>query len=344
LKKIIYILCLSIFMYGQTIKDISNIIGIRENQLIGHGLVVGLESGDSDDFTNQSLKNLLRNSYIGTEDVQAKSVASVMVTATLPPFARQGDKITVNVSAIGSAKSLEDGQLLLTQLKGIDGKVYAVAQGNIVVKQNKVRKNNKLKKNGIIYDGATVENEVAYSLKDEKYITLSLLRQDATIASLCEEKINNEFGKNIATALDTRTIEVEKPDNISIIRFIAKIQNIKIDTIMKKKILIDPIREIIIAGADITIRPVTISREKFSIRIKKSASTTGVDIGDNVTLGDDPQVINLDNTMLNTKDAPTVSDLMRALKVLQIDINEIIETIRMLDSLGAIDAEVEIVR
>lgn len=331
-------------MYGQTIKDISNIIGIRENQLIGHGLVVGLESGDSDDFTNQSLKNLLRNSYIGTEDVQAKSVASVMVTATLPPFARQGDKITVNVSAIGSAKSLEDGQLLLTQLKGIDGKVYAVAQGNIVVKQNKVRKNNKLKKNGIIYDGATVENEVAYSLKDEKYITLSLLRQDATIASLCEEKINNEFGKNIATALDTRTIEVEKPDNISIIRFIAKIQNIKIDTIMKKKILIDPIREIIIAGADITIRPVTISREKFSIRIKKSASTTGVDIGDNVTLGDDPQVINLDNTMLNTKDAPTVSDLMRALKVLQIDINEIIETIRMLDSLGAIDAEVEIVR
>lgn len=342
MKKIIFILLVSICAYSQTIKDISNIIGIRENQLIGHGLVVGLESGDSDQFTNQSLKNLLRNSYIGTEDVQAKSVASVMVTATLPPFARQGDKINVNVSAIGSAKSLEDGQLILTQLKGIDGRVYAVAQGNIVIRQNRIRKNSKLKKNGIIYDGATVENEVPFSLKDEKRITLSLLKQDATVATLCEEKINDEFGANIAVALDTRTIEMTKPKDMSVIKFISIVQNIKLDTMMKKKILIDPIREIIITGADITINPVTITREKFSIRIKKNSSNTGVNIGDDAVLGDDPQVINLDNTMLNTKNAPTVSDLMRALKVLQIDINEIIETIRMLDNLGAIDAEVEV--
>ncbi len=352
MKNIIFLLFLSITLYGQTIKDISNIVGIRENQLIGHGLVVGLEKGDSDEFTNQSLKNLLRNSYIGNNEVEAKSVASVIVTAMLPPFARQGDKITVNVSTIGSAKSLEGGQLLLTQLKGIDGKVYAVAQGSLILKN--LRKGSKFKKNAFIYDGATIENELSYSLRDEKSIVLSLLKHDATIAALCEEKINEEFGTNIAYALDTRTIEIEKPKDMSIIRFISKVQNIKLDTIMKKKILIDPVREIIIAGADITISPITIVRKKFTLRIKKStlndkdwnnpAKNRGVDIGDDTKFGDDPAVINLDNALLNTKNIPTISDLMRALKVLEIDIGEIIETIKMLDELGAIDADVEIVR
>ena len=350
MKKILLILFLSLTIYGQTIKDISNIVGIRENQLIGHGLIVGLPgTGDKSQFTMQSLQNLLRNSYvkIPASSIKSKNIATVMVTAVLPPFARQGDKIKLKVSSIGDAKSIDGGQLLLTQLKGVDGKVYALAQGTIIA-------NNINKRSGFIYDGATVENEINFSLKDENFITLSLIKQDATIATLCEEKINEEFGQNIAIAYDTRTIEITKPLNISTTRFISQIQNIKLDTMMKKKILIDPIKEIIIAGADITINPVTISRKGFTIRIKKTkldekgwqdkAINKGLDIGDDVTIGDTPVQVNLDNALINTKQLPTISDLMRSLKVMKVDISEIIDTIKMLDSLGAIDAEVEIVR
>ena len=350
MKKILFTLFLSLTIYGQTIKDISNIVGIRENQLIGHGLIVGLPgTGDKSQFTMQSLQNLLRNSYIKipTSSIKSKNIATVMVTAVLPPFARQGDKIKLKISSIGDAKSIDGGQLLLTQLKGVDGRVYALGQGTIIA-------NNNNKRSGFIYDGATVENEIDFSLKDEKFITLSLIKQDATIATLCEEKINEEFGRTIAVAYDTRTIEIAKPDNISTTRFISQIQNIKLDTMMKKKILIDPVKEIIIVGSDITINPVTITRKGFTLRIKKSnldekdwrnkETNKGVDIGDDVIIGDTAVQVDLDNALINTKRLPTISDLVRSMKVMKLDISEIIDTIKMLDSLGAIDAEVEIVR
>ena len=350
MKKIILTLFLSLTIYGQTIKDITNIVGIRENQLIGHGLIVGLPgTGDKSQFTMQSLQNLLRNSYvkIPTSSIKSKNIATVMVTATLPPFARQGDKIKLKVSSIGDSKSIDGGQLLLTQLKGVDGRVYALGQGTIVA-------NNSNKRSGFIYDGGTVENEVKFDLKDENFITLSLLKQDATVATQIEEKINEVFGQKIAVAYDTRTIEVAKPANISTIRFISQVQNIKLDTMMKKKILIDPIKEVIIAGAGITINPVTISRKGFTLRIKKTnlgdkdwkdkARNKGVDIGDDVTIGNTAVQVDINNALINTKRLPTISDLVRAMKVMKLDISEIIDTIKMLDSLGAIDAEVEIVR
>jgi len=350
LKKIFFALFLSLSIHAQTIKEISNIVGIRENQLIGHGLVVGLAgTGDKSQFTMQSLQNLLRNSYIKipASSIKSKNIATVMVTATLPAFARQGDKLKLKISSIGDAKSIDGGQLLLTQLKGVDGKVYALAQGTILANDN-------IKTSGYIYEGAIVENEIEYSLRDEKFITLSLLKQDAKIASLAEEKINNKFGKKIAVAYDTRTIEVTKPPGMSIIRFISEVQNIKIDSMMKKKVIIDAVKEIIVAGADITINPVTISRKNFTLRIKKSAlddkgwedanKNSGIDIGDDAKIGDDAVEVNIDNAMLNTKNQPTVSDLMRAMKTMKLNISEIIETIKMLDSLGAINADVEMVR
>jgi flagellar P-ring protein precursor FlgI len=297
----------------------------------------------------QSLQNLLRNSYIKipASSIKSKNIATVMVTATLPPFARQGDKLKVKISSIGDAKSIDGGQLLLTQLKGVDGNVYALAQGTIVATDT-------VDTTGFIYDGAIVENEVPYSLRDEKYITLSLLKQDAKTAAQVEEKINKKFSKRIASAYDTRTIEIMKPDNMSIIRFISEIQNIQLDTQMKKKVIIDVSKGVIIAGSDTTINPVTVSRKNFTLRIKKSpldtaswedpAKNRGVDIGDDAKIGDEAVQINIDNALLNTKELPTVSDLMRAMKVMKLEIGEIIDTIRMLNSMGAINADVEIVR
>lgn len=335
-------------LYSQTIKDISNVIGIRDNQLIGYGLIVGLAgTGDKSKFTMQSLQNLLRNSYIKIPagSINSKNIAAVMVTAELPAFSRQGDKIKVKVSTIGDAKSIDNGELLITQLKGVDGNVYALSQGTIVANPNN-------KTTGFIDDGATVENEIEYNLKNENSIQLSLFKSSAKNADLIETKVNDKFGKKLATAVDTRTVEIIKPSDISIIKFISMVESIELDAeTFRKKVIVDMGRETLITGGDIPINPVTIARGSFSIRISKtglsdagwkdSSQNPGVDIGDNVKIGDKP-VINIDNAMVNTKGAPTVSDLVRAMKVMKLPMSEIIDTLKMIKEMGAIDAEIEI--
>ena len=365
MEKIILTLFLTLTLYGQTIKDISNIVGIRENQLIGNGLVVGLKEGDGSKLTEKILENLMTNAFIQDTSFDASSSAAVIVTATLPAFAKQGDKIKVDVSSIAGATALDGGQLLLTQLKGIDGKVYAIAQGRVIglraYSGSTNRNDRDASPSGYIYDGAMVENELSFDLKNEKIITLSLIKQDAKVAFMIEDEINKKYGKKLAVAYDTRTIEVTKPEDKSMIRFISEIQSVKIDTMIKNKIIIDSRREIIVAGADITINPVTISRNNFTIRIKKSdlsdkawedpAANPGLDAGDDTKVesivgNEDPAVpaVDIDNALVNTKAQPTVSDLMRAMKMMKLGITEIIETIKMLDNLGAINAEVEMVK
>ena len=334
-------------LYSQTIKDISNVIGIRENQLIGYGLIVGLPgTGDKSKFTMQSLQNLLRNSYIKIPagSINSKNIAAVMVTADLPPFSRQGDKIKVKVSTIGDAKSIDNGELLITQLKGVDGNVYALAQGTILANENN-------KTTGFIYDGATVENEIDFNLRDETSLQLSLLKNSAKNADLIETKINDTFGKKLATALDTRTIDVKKPDGMSIVKFISLVQNIELESSFKKKLIIDMNRESILAGGDIVIDPVTIARDTFTIRINKTGLgevdwnnptiNTGVDIGDDVRIADKP-VIDINNAMINTKNPPTVADLVRSMKVMKLPMKEIIDTLKMIKDMGAIDVDIEL--
>ena len=334
-------------LYSQTIKDISNVIGIRDNQLIGYGLIVGLAgTGDKSKFTMQSLQNLLTNSYIKIPagSINSKNIAAVMVTADLPAFSRQGDKIKITVSTIGDAKSIDFGELLMTQLKGVDGNVYAVAQGTVVANTNN-------KTTGFIYEGATVENEIDYELQGEKSIQLSLYKNSAKNADLVEKKINEVFGQKLATALDTRTIEVQKPNNMSIVGFISKVENIELDSTFRKKLIIDVNRESIVAGGDIVISPIVIARNNFTIRIDKSglgevdwnnpSINKGVDIGDNVKIADKP-VIDINNAMINTKKEPTVSDLVRSMKVMKVPMNEIIDTLRMIKEMGAIDVDIEL--
>jgi flagellar P-ring protein precursor FlgI len=350
LKYFFFLFIFSFYLYGQTIKDISNIVGIRENQLIGYGMVVGLPgTGDKSQFTMQSLQNLLRNSYIKipTSSINSKNIATVMVTATLPPFARQGDKIKINVSSIGDAKSINSGELLLTQLKGVDGKIYALAQGNIIANPNS-------ETTGYIYDGATIENEIPYTLHKEDSITLSLLKNDAKTAATIEQKINEKFNMPLAMAVDTRTIRVQKPANQSIISFIAQIQEIELESNIKKKIIIDIAREIIVAGSDIKIKPITVTQKDFTIKIKQfqgskeifddGVTTPGVDLGDDVKVGIKPVEINLNNAIVNSYNEPTVSDLMRAMKIMKIEIGQIIKTLQMLKELNAIDAKLELIK
>lgn len=334
-------------LFGQKIKDVSNIIGIRENQLIGYGLIVGLPgTGDKSKFTMQSLQNLLTNSYIKIPQgsINSKNIAAVMVTADLPPFARQGDKIKVTVSTIGDSKSIDYGELLMTQLKGVDGNVYAVAQGTVVANANN-------KTTGFIYEGATVEGEIDFNLQDEKSIQLSLYKNSAKTAHLIEQKINEKFENNIAKAIDTRTIDVIKPSDMSIVEFIALVENIELETNVKKKLIIDINRETVIAGGDIPITPITISRDSFTLRIDKTnlddvdwnnpTINKGVDVGDGIKIADKP-VVDINNSMINTKKDPTVSDLVRSMKVMKLPMSEIIDTLQMLKQMGAIDVDIEL--
>ena len=348
MKYLFIIFLLLTNIYAQTIKDITNVVGIRNNQLLGYGLVVGLPgTGDKSKFTMQSLQNLLRNSYIKipTSSIQSKNIAAVMVTSELPAFARQGDKVKVKISAIGDAKSINYGELLLTQLKAVNGKVYAIAQGTIIASENNLT-------SGYIYDGATIEKEIEYNLYDQKELRLSLLKNSAKYADLIETKINAHFGKKLAFALDTRTINIDKPKDISMVKFLAIIQAISIDTNMRKRVIIDMNTQTIIAGSDIIIQPVTIARDNFTLRIKRTKLNKmewknpevnrGVDIGDNVTIGNKPIQVDINNALINTQELPTISDLVRAMKVMKLPMTDIINTLKMIKDLGALDIELEI--
>jgi len=266
-------------LFAQKIKDISNIIGVRTNQLIGYGLVVGLDgTGDSSSkFTNQTLSNLLKNVNVKLDpkDIKSKNVAAVMVTATLPPFAREGDKIDVTVSSIGDAKSLQGGILLITPLKGVNGKIYALAQGPITMGGFNLKGGNKQKHFTTtvkVINGATVERAVTWDIYHQKKATLSLKRSDFNLAVNIQNTINNYFKSNIALAIDPRTVILKKPQNLTMPEFLAKVENLDVKTPKENIIVIDERTGTIVAGGDIIVNPGVIMYGNFTITIKKPTS------------------------------------------------------------------------
>ena len=211
---IIFLLLLS--LHAEKIKDISSIVGVRDNQLIGYGLVVGLNgSGDSSSkFTNQTLSNLLKNVNVKLDpkDIKSKNVAAVMVTATLPPFARECDKIDVTVSSIGDAKSLQGGVLLITPLKGVNGKIYALAQGPITMGGFNLKGGKKQKHFTTtvkVINGATVERAVVWDIYHQNFATLSLKKSDFDLAVKIQKTINSYFNQKVAVAIDPRTVQLK---------------------------------------------------------------------------------------------------------------------------------------
>ncbi len=267
-------------LFAEQIKDISNIIGVRSNQLIGYGLVVGLDgTGDSTSskFTSQTLSNLLKNVHVqlNPNDIQSKNVAAVMVTATLPPFAREGDKIDVTVSSIGDATSLQGGVLLLTPLKGVNGKIYALAQGPVTMGGFNLKggKNQKHFTTTVkIINGATVERSVVWDLYNQKYATLSLKKSDFNLAIKVQNKINSVFKQNLAVATDPRTVQLRKPPNLTMPEFLAKVEKLNINIPEENVVVIDERTGTIIAGGDIKINPSVIVYGDFTIKIKNPTS------------------------------------------------------------------------
>ncbi|EMK3202660.1 flagellar basal body P-ring protein FlgI, partial [Campylobacter coli] len=250
-------------IFAVQIKDVANTVGVRDNQLIGYGLVVGLNgSGDgtSSKFTLQSISNLLQgmNIKVDPNDIKSKNTAAVMVTAKLPAFAKSGDKLDITVSSMGDAKSLQGGTLLLTALRGIDGEIYAIAQGSISTGGLTPRPGGAGSHStaATVMGGANVEREIPQNFSQNNDLTLSLKVADFKTANDIERVLNTVFGEEVAKAIDSRTVKLKKPEDLSNVDFMARVLEQDIAYKPQSKVIIDERTGTVIAGVDVEVEPV----------------------------------------------------------------------------------------
>lgn len=252
------------------LKDIVTIKGVRDNPLIGYGLVIGLNgTGDGGgEITNNSLKKMFQTlGMTNVNEVSSANVAAVIVTTKLPPFARVGQKLDVTVSSIGDAKSLAGGTLLVTPLKGGDGKIYAVASGALSI--GGLEKGAKFATTGLIADGGTVEKEIEFSFNDKQSLRFSLNRPDFTTAARIVKIINENLGGKYANAADSTTIDLIIPPMYKrkVVELIAIVENFKVNQDSIAKIVINERTGTIVAGGDLSLNPVAISHGNLSVEV-----------------------------------------------------------------------------
>jgi flagellar P-ring protein precursor FlgI len=322
-----------------TLDQVTNILGVRDNQLIGYGLIIGLSgSGDSSSaFTNQTLTNILQgvNVKVSANSIKSKNIAAVIVTATLPAFIKQGDKIDIKVSSIGDAKSLRGGTLIMTPLKGIDGDIYAIAQGSLDIAQPYANAPTTI---ATVPRGAIVEKEVQTSLSSSQKMTMTLKHSNFTNAINVQLAINNHFKKSIAKAIDSRTLKLTKPFGISSVEFIASLEKIKVDYKMLDKIVINSISGTIIAGLDVEVEPVIVTHKDITVQIEPTfvLVPSKRNIGDGVS-------VNKEENIITTTRRPTVANIARALQRMGATPKDMISILLSMRKAGAIVVDIEVI-
>ncbi|MCB1790304.1 MAG: flagellar basal body P-ring protein FlgI [Gammaproteobacteria bacterium] len=274
---------------AERIKDLATIQGVRDNQLLGYGLVVGLDgSGDkvgASPFTQQSLRSMLAQLGIVVPpnvNLNPKNVAAVTVHATLPPFAKPGQDIDVTVSSIGDAKSLRGGSLLMTPLKGIDGQVYAIAQGNLVVgglssegaDGSKVTIN--IPSSGRVPGGATVERSVSTPFGEDAMLTLNLKSGDFTTVQRVTEAINKAIGGGTAFAVDATSVKVNAPKNIGQrVGFVSMIENLVIDPAdAVARVIVNSRTGTVVINSTVRVSPAAVSHGSLTVTISENAQVS----------------------------------------------------------------------
>ncbi|MDD4526962.1 MAG: flagellar basal body P-ring protein FlgI [Candidatus Margulisbacteria bacterium] len=345
-KVVTLVLFLSLsFLFAMTsrVKELIYLEDARPNLVMGYGLIVGLKNtGDSPQImlTQKSMKNLLNKMGLSSEerDIQGRNMASVMVTAELPPYARNGQKIDVNVSSIGDAVSLRGGTLLLTPLVGADSKTYITAQGNIVVggisaESGEVRYQKNESNRGIISDGGIVEKEVPIKLANEQYLVLNLKKPDfitaARIGLAIEESGLAYCEKTDPAAVKVRLTPEHKKDMVD---FIAKLMDVPVEPDISAKIVISERTGAIVIGEKVRIAPVAINYGDINIKIDR-------DIYDVVN-------INVSEAKTNFKvvqNGDTLSDLVKSLNALGAKPSTMISILQAIKASGAITAEIEVI-
>ena len=346
---------------GSRIKDITSVEGVRDNQLIGYGLVVGLNgTGDTlqnAPFTRQSLEAMLERLGINTRDanMRPKNVAAVMVVADLAAFARQGSRLDVLVSSLGDADDLRGGTLIATPLYGADGEVYAVAQGSVAVAgftatgdAGSVTQG--VPTSGRIANGAIVEREIDFELSDLTTIKLSLTNPDFTTARRIAFAINEFFGTPTATPLDPATVLLARPMGMDIPLFelISQIEHLVVEPDSKARVIIDERSGVIVIGDEVRIDTVAIAQGNLTIRISETpqvsqpapfsenGETTVVPRSEiEIDTGEDKRL-----TMLQT--GVSLQDLVDGLNALGVGPRDMVSILQALKAAGAMQAELVI--
>ncbi|GAA9677715.1 flagellar basal body P-ring protein FlgI [Helicobacter pylori] len=325
-------------LLAEKIGDIASVVGVRDNQLIGYGLVIGLNgTGDKSGskFTMQSISNMLEsvNVKISADDIKSKNVAAVMITASLPPFARQGDKIDVQISSIGDAKSIQGGTLVMTPLNAVDGNIYALAQGAITLGNS----NNLLSAH--IINGATIEREVSYDLFHKNAMVLSLKNPNFKNAIQVQNTLNKVFGNKVALALDPKTIQITRPERLSMVEFLALVQEIPINYSAKNKIIVDEKSGTIVSGVDIIVHPIVVTSQDITLKITKEPlndSKNTQDLDNNMSLD------TAHNTLSSNGKSITIAGVVKALQKIGVSTKGMVSILQALKKSGAISAEMEI--
>ncbi len=342
------------------IKDIVNFEGIRDNILVGYGLVVGLNgSGDSlgnSPFTKQSLEGMLERLGVNTRGsgLNTKNVAAVMVSANLPPFARQGSRIDLNVSTLGDAKSLLGGTLLVTPLVGANGQVYAVGQGPVLVGGFEAQGAAASIVKGVptagrVPQGAIVEQEIAFELSNLNQIRISMKNPDFTTANRIANAINNFLGKEAANVEDPGTISLTTPENYTnkMVKLLTDIEQLRVDTDQPARVVIDEATGVIVLGNDVKVNTVAIALGTLSISITETPQVSQPQPfaakGETVTVPRTTIEVSEDDKKLAVvKESVNLQDLVNGLNSLGIGPRDMISILQALKTAGALQADIRL--
>ncbi len=340
------------------LKDIAQVQGVRENQLIGYGIVVGLNgTGDKNAaiFSSKAMANMMKEMGINLspKDIKMSNVAAVVVTAQIPAFVTPGTKIDCIVSSIGDATDLSNGVLLMTPLSGPDGKVYAVAQGPLSLggysaSQGRSRTQKNHPTVGRIPNGAIVEREIPMEFVEGNHITISLNIPDFTTAYRVSSAINKSLG-NIARAIDGSRVLVTIPDEFKkdVIGFISTLEHIEVEPDVNARVIINERTGTVVAGKDVKVDTVAISHGSLSIEVKSQwlvSQPTPLSTGSTeIVPQNGVKVMEQEGKMVVIGSTPTVGDLASALNALGVSPRDIISIFQAIKQAGALAADLIII-
>ena len=351
------------------LKDLVSFAGIRSNQLLGYGLVVGLD-GTGDSATNVTLQSMASTISqfglkVGTSDLTAKNAAAVMVTAELRPFTKVGQTINVTVSSIGKAKSLRGGTLLMTALKGADGQIYAIAQGNLAVGGFGVegKDGSSLSVNiptvGSIANGATVERMVETPFINNSNFVMNLHQGDFTTANRIAEEVNKLFGPNVAKAIDKTSVSVRAPkDPGQKVPFMSLLENVDVKPAAPvARVVVNARTGTVVIGGDVRVTPAAVSHGSLTVKVQEqtttapgtttttqNANTTVTNQTDAVTNEDSELEAGAENVSAFVFDAgTTLSDIVDAINAIGTNSADLVAILEALREAGALRAQMIII-
>jgi flagellar P-ring protein FlgI len=339
------------------IKDIASIEGIRDNQLVGYGIVVGLDgTGDSQQttFPAQTLASTLLRMGVSVPaaSIRVQNLAAVFVSATLPPFARPGTKLDITVSSAGDARSLEGGLLLMTPLYGADGKIYAQAQGPLVVGGYSISVNGNTKQfnhpnTARVPFGAMVEHGVPLDLQGKTEFSLLLNDADFRSAEAMSQAINHTLGRQAAHVLDSRRVDLSVASGEEVPELLAEVESIEVPVFPRAKVVVNERTGTVVIGGTVVLQPVSILHgglavnvvSEFQVSQPNAFSKTGT-----TQVVQQTRVDALDKPVnrIELKQGATVDDLVRSLQTIGATARDVISILQAMKSAGALEAEIEV--